>query len=128
MDADEEPTGGGSPLDDEEPTDDGPPQDEAKPDWWRKNERDRDRMDLPAYEPSQFEDGTYAHRVVSDLETTHGCSITFIGLNVQYPDSWAVWIDGERAFTVERSRNENGNTVYHVDAEEFRDRVAATVE
>jgi len=98
-----------------------------KPDWWRRNERARAAMDLPAYEPSRFEDGTYAHEVVADLEAEYGCTITFIGLNVSYPDDWAVRVDGERAFTVGRSRNENGNTIYHLDSETFRERVAAAV-
>ncbi|MFC6724591.1 hypothetical protein ACFQE1_09430 [Halobium palmae] len=100
---------------------------EGKPGWWRRNERDRAAMDLPPYEPPRFEDGSYVHEVVSALEAEHGCTVTFLGMNVRYPDDWGVRVDGERAFTVERSRNENGNTVYHVDAPTFRERVERAV-
>jgi len=101
--------------------------DGAKPEWWLRNERERERMDLPSYEPSRFEDGTYVHETVSELEANHGCTIRFIGVNVRYPDSWEVRVDGERAFTVERSRDENGNTKYHLDAAAFRSRVEDAV-
>jgi hypothetical protein len=101
---------------------------DPKPDWWVRNERERDQMDLPSYEPSRFENGTYVHEVVSALESEHDCVIRLIGMNVQYPDDWEVRVDGERAFTVDRSRDENGNTRYHVDAETFCERIAQAAE
>lgn len=102
--------------------------DEEKPDWWVKNERERASMDLPTYEPSRFDDGEYVHEVLAELEGAHGCEILFIGINVDYPDEWEVRIDGESAFTVDRSRNENGNTIYHVESDAFRDRVERSLE
>lgn len=100
---------------------------DAKPDWWLENERDRESMDLPAYEPPRFSDGTFVHEVVPALEAAHGCEIRFLGVNVSYPDDWEVRIDGERAFAVGRVRTEGGNTVYQLDADEFESRVEAAL-
>ncbi|WP_336024091.1 hypothetical protein [Halobellus salinisoli] len=102
--------------------------DRAKPDWWVRNERERERMDLPSYEPARFENGTYVHDVVSQLESRYDCTITVLGINTEYPDNWEVRVDGECAFTVDRSRDENGNTRYHLDAETFRERVERAIE
>ena len=102
--------------------------DGAKPDWWLRNEREREQMDLPSYEPAQFANGTYVHEVVSELESEHDCTITFLGVNTEYPDNWEVRVDGERAFTVGRSRDENGNTEYHLDADAFCDRIERIIE
>ena len=99
----------------------------TKPDWWVRNERDRSSMDLPSYEPATFADGEYVHTVVDELEAEYGCEVLLIGINVDYPDEWEVRIDGDPAFTVDRSRNENGNTVYHVESERFRDEVEAAL-
>lgn len=101
---------------------------ESKPDWWLENERDRESMDLPAYEPPRFADGTFVHDVVPALESSHGCEIRFLGVNVAYPDDWEVRIDGEPAFPVGRTRNEQGNTVYQLSADAFERKVAEAVE
>ena len=96
---------------------------ETKPDWWLANERDRASMDLPAYEPPRFADGVFVHEVVPEVESAHDCEIRFLGVNVSYPDDWEVRIDGQPAFSVGRTRNEQGNTVYRMDSDEFERRV-----
>lgn len=100
---------------------------EGKPAWWRANERLREEMALPPYRPSRFADDTYTHAVVAPLEAEHGCTIRFVGYRTEYPEDWAVWIDGDPAFPVGRHRDENGNTVYELSAEEFERRVEAAV-
>ena len=100
---------------------DGP--DEEKPDWWIANERDREAMDLPAYDPPRFEDGVYAHVVVSDLETTHDCEIVFLGMNVDWGDEWDVLVDRKPAFAIGRSRDDDGNTINLLDSGTFRERI-----
>ena len=113
----------GAELDEEvAPEDDTAPDElrEGRPDWWRENERLREAMDLPEYRPPRFSDGTYTHRVTGPLETEHGCRIQFAGVNTRYPEDWAVRIDGEPAFGIGRHRDEQGNTVYELAADEFR--------
>ena len=95
---------------------------EEKPEWWRRNERIRDEMDLPPYEPSRFRDGTYTHEVVEPLQAAHDCTVRFVGFE-GYPSDWEVRVDGEALFAVGRHRDDNGNTVYETDADEFRRRV-----
>ncbi|WP_254546890.1 hypothetical protein [Halomarina pelagica] len=99
---------------------------DGKPEWWRRNDRLRAEMELPPYEPSRFRDGTYAHEVVDPLEATHDCTLRFVGFG-GYPADWEVRADGETLFTIGRHRDDNGNTVYEVDAAEFRRRVTAAL-
>lgn len=100
---------------------------DEKPDWWRRNARLREEMELPRYDPPRFRDGVYTHSVVPELEQRYGCSIRFVGINTAYLDAWEVRVDGTTAFTVERRRDENGNTVYLLDAEEFVTRLESTL-
>ena len=98
-----------------------------RPDWWRENERLRAEMDLPEYRPPRFADGVYTHQVTEPLANEHGCRIQFVGMNTRYPEVWAVRIDGEPAFGIGRHRDEKGNTVYELSAEEFREAVGEAI-
>lgn len=98
---------------------------EEKPEWWVENEALREFLDLPSYTPPRFADGTYTHEVIPELEQEHDCKIQLIGVNVEYLDDWEVRIDEEPVDTIGHSRDENGNTVYEVDADRFREIVAA---
>lgn len=92
-----------------------------RPDWWEENEQLRLSMDLPAYEPPRFRDGVYTHTVVSKLENEENCTIRIVGIDVKYGDDWEAIVNGERALTMGRHRDANGNTVFEVSADEFRD-------
>lgn len=95
----------------------------GKPDWWRANEAAKAAFDLPAYDPPRFADGTYTHEVVPALESRFGCTICFLGIDPRYPEDWEVRIDGETAFSIERRRDDHGNTVYGIAAPAFERRV-----
>lgn len=99
-----------------------------KPDWWLANEADREAMDLPAYEPPRFADGTFVHEVVPVLEAELGVEVTLIGVNVDWGDEWEVRVDGDCAFTVGRSRDDGGNTHYQVGSATFERRVREATE
>lgn len=102
--------------------------DGGKPEWWVENELDRASLDLPEYEPPRFADGVFVHEVVGSLEADLDCEIRLIGVNVDWGDAWDVRVDGDRAFSVERDRDESGNTHYRVDAGTFERRVREHVE
>lgn len=96
----------------------------ATPGWWSRNATLRDELGIPGYEPPRFEDDTYAYVVVSDLESRLGCDIRFRSdVNPAYPDDWRVAIDGDDVIRVGRHRDENGNTVYELTADAFRERI-----
>lgn len=99
-----------------------------KPEWWLRNERDREALGLPEYDPPKFEDDMYVHETVDELEDEYDCSLQILGVGTDYLEEWEVRIDGETAFQIPRYRNENGNTVYRISATEFRSRVADAVE
>jgi len=80
-------------------------------------------MGLAEYRPPRFADGVYTHEVVDTLEEAHECRIQFIGVDPRYPDDWEVRINGNSAFGIGRHRDENGNTVYEMTAEAFREAV-----
>jgi len=96
---------------------------ENRPAWWERNERLREEMDLPPYRPPRFADGTFTHEVVPGLEDEFDCTIQFLGVNTVYPDNWEVHVDGDTFLSVGRVRDNDGNTVYKITADEFRARV-----
>lgn len=102
--------------------------DDGKPEWWVANELDRASLDLPAYEPPRFADGAFVHEVVGSLEAELDCEIRLIGVNVDWGDAWEVRVDGETAFSVDRDRDDGGNTHYRIDSGEFERRVREHVE
>ena len=97
--------------------------DPEDPSWVAENAALRERMDLPAYAPPQFEDGTPIHQVISELEATHDVSILLLGVDTEAFDPLEVRIDGEPAFDLDRTRTGDGNTVYLQTAADFRDAV-----
>lgn len=100
---------------------------DGRPSWWAENDRLREEMDLPPYEPSRFADGTYTYRVVERLEAEHDCALRFVALEPRYPDDWEVRADGERLFGIGRRRDEHGNTVYEMDVEAFERAIEETL-
>lgn len=44
-----------------------------------------------------------------------------LGINPEYPDEWQIRIDGQQVGVIKRRRDKNGNTVYKLTAEEFRE-------
>lgn len=96
-----------------------------QPDWWTENEELKEYLGLPPYDPPRFEDGTYLHDVVPDLEERFDCDVQLIGVNTEYLDDWEVRLDGTTAFEVGRRRDENGNTIFLTDPDRFCERVEA---
>lgn len=96
---------------------------DPRPEWWRKNDHLRAEMDLPKYSPPRFEDDGLAHEVTSSIERNHDCRIRFVGVNTTYPEEWEVRIDSQPAFFIGRYRDEEGNTVYEITSEAFREQV-----
>jgi len=94
-----------------------------RPEWWTTNRDLREELGLPEYEPSRLLDGAYAHEVVDELETTHGCEIDFVSRSPSYPSQWEVLVDGEPVATTTRERDERGNNVYQLSAADLRTRV-----
>lgn len=92
-------------------------------DWWIENEELREFLNLPPYKPPRFKDDEYTHAVVPALEEKYDCEIQFLGVNTEYLEDWEVRIDGEFNFWIGRRRDENGNTVYGMESEEFREKI-----
>ena len=90
-----------------------------KPDWWRDNETLREQMDLPPYQPPRFVDGVFLHTVVEKLEQSHNIDILLLGRDTRYGDDWVVSVDGSDVTSVGRHRDNNSNTVYELESEEF---------
>jgi hypothetical protein len=101
---------------------------EEKPDWWLENERIKDRMELPPYEPPRFIDGIYKHNVVHRLEREYDCTISFVGHDTQYPEDWEIRVNHEPVLEIGRRRDEDGNTVYLMTADQFRDEMRERLE
>lgn len=94
-----------------------------RPVWWRRNERLRETMGLPEYEPPKFKDGVYTHEITDDLKERYGCTIQFRGKNVRHTDDWTVLVNRKPLMSIGRRRNDSGNTIYQINSEEFRRKV-----
>ena len=102
---------------------------DEKPEWWMENEQLRREMDLGEYEPPRFEDDTYTHEVASELEDRYDCDIMFqSNLNPEYPEAWDICVDLRVAARIGRHRDENGNTVYEMAGDRFREIVTEYLE
>jgi hypothetical protein len=99
-----------------------------RPDWWDTNQNLRDRYSLPEYNAPRFKEGTYTYEVVSEIEDQYACDVRFIGINTRYPEDWEIRIDGDRVADIARRRDSDGNTVFEMTAEEFREVVEASFE
>lgn len=102
--------------------------DSEKPSWWRENERLKQKMDLPKYEPPRFRDGIYTHKVLSELEEQYDCKIDFAGKNTRYLDDWDVRINNKPISSIGRRRDDNGNTVYMISSQSFAEMVTEILE
>ena len=89
------------------------------PDWWIENQSIKLGMNLPAYDPPRFEDGTYTHTIVPVLEEELECEILFIGIDVRYLDDWEIRIDDTPVCEIKKYRTQEGNTIYGIDSEKF---------
>jgi len=87
--------------------------------------RFRDRYDLPPFRPPRFLDDTPVHPVVSALEAELGVEVTFVERDVG--SGWAVQLDGNHAFTVERQRDVATNVVVPISPSEFRGAVESAI-
>lgn len=99
-----------------------------RPEWWEKNQRLREEMELPDYEPPRFEDGVYTHEVITRIEGEYDCDIAFRAPCPHHPCEWEVRVDGECVGTTARRRTDRGNTVYRLSSRRFRDLVESAVE
>lgn len=102
--------------------------DESLPDWWEKNQKIRESMDLPKYQPPRFKDGIYTHKIISDLEDELGATPEFRGYDTRYPDDFSVVLEGDNIFKVKRKRNNKGNTIYEITSDKFKKKVIKYVE
>jgi hypothetical protein len=90
-----------------------------RPEWWKKNERLREEMGLPDYEPPMFSDGVFTHTIVPQLEEKHGCSIMFRSKQPCYPCQWEIHVDGRCVASTARRRTNAGNTIYQLSSTAF---------
>lgn len=98
------------------------------PDWWRRAVEEFREYGLKPYHPPTFEDGTYKHRVVDELEERLGVDVDFVGTGVSVSDAWTVRVDNSSVGTIERHRDSGGYSVYEMESDEFREWILGHVE
>lgn len=90
------------------------------PDWWQEAVEEFRQYGLRPYRPPRFQDGTLRHDVVDELEDELDADIRFVGIDTRYGDDWTVMVDGTAVGTVPRRRDQDGFTVFEMNADEFR--------
>lgn len=96
---------------------------EQLPVWWSDAVEEFQEHDLPAYRPPRFADDVMTPPVVERLQSEYDAEIRFMGVGVEYRDSWGVYIDDEQIFTVGREREPAGYTRYQVTSDAFERKV-----
>lgn len=90
------------------------------PPWWDENVAIREELDLPGYDAPTFQDGTYVHTVVEELESRHGTHIQLVDPSPSRDSEWEIRVDGHPIETVGRTRDGSANTVFSITASAFR--------
>lgn len=98
-----------------------------EPPWIEKNNALRRKLGLPEYKPPRFIDGNPTHAIVKHIENKYGCSIYFVGVNTKYPQDWEIWVENKCIMELERRRDSNGNVIYNISQEEFRQCVEGNI-
>ena len=93
----------------------------AYPAGWVEQVRFRARYELPPFRPPRFSDGTRVGDAVDAREAEFGVEIGFAATDVE--EGWWVEIDDERAFRIDRYRDDAANTVIETTDGEFARRV-----
>jgi hypothetical protein len=89
------------------------------PDWWREAvERFREHGMRP-YRPPRFADDALVPPTVADLESELGVSVELRSTESGPHPGWALWVDGERVATLDRSREADGHTAYGLSRVSF---------
>ncbi|WP_049986449.1 hypothetical protein [Halobellus rufus] len=96
-----------------------------RPEWWDQNSELREELGLPEYEPSRFTDGTYVHEVVEEIESEYGMSVDLVSEDPSYPSQWVIRLGGTACVSVVRRRDDRGNNVYQISADEVRRQIDA---
>ncbi|MFD1562550.1 hypothetical protein ACFR99_03100 [Haloarchaeobius amylolyticus] len=96
---------------------------EQLPVWWSDAIEEFQEHDLPAYRPPRFADDVLTPPVVDRLQSEYGAEIRFMGVGVEYRDSWGVYVGDEQIFTVDREREPAGYTRYQVTSDAFEQKV-----
>lgn len=97
----------------------------AYPSGWVEQVQFRKRYDLPPFRPPRFADGTRVREAVETLEAEFDVEIEFTSADVE--EGWWVEIDRERAFTIDRYRDDAANTVIETTAGDFEGRIRETI-
>lgn len=93
----------------------------AYPAGWVEQVRFRERYDLPPFRPPRFRDGTRVGDTVDALEAEFDVEIGFAATDIE--EGWWVELGGERAFRIDRYRDDAANTVIETTDEAFARRV-----
>lgn len=89
------------------------------PEWWVEAIEEFREHDLPAYQPPRFADDVLTPPVIERLEAEYDAEIRFMGVGVEYRDTWGVYVDGEQICTVDREREPAGYTRYQIQSDAF---------
>jgi len=89
------------------------------PDWWRRNIEEFWTHDMRPYHPPRFESGEFTPPVIGRLEEELGVDIMFRTTAPAVDEAWELLVDGEVVETVDRHRDADGFTQYHLDSGEF---------
>lgn len=91
-------------------------------DGWVEQAQFREQYDLPPFRPPRFVDDNPVHPAVERLEADLDTELTFISPEGAH-DDWHLAIDGERALTIDRYRDDAANTIVGMTAATFASQV-----
>lgn len=98
------------------------------PEWWQENIQEFEKHNMRPYRPPQFLNGEPVPETISELEEEYAIDIRIRNESPKEGQKWGIWIDGEFVSDIDRHRDGDGYTEYHLNQHEFRTLVQKKLE
>lgn len=98
------------------------------PDWWRENIQEFSAYGMRPYRPPRFSDGEFTPEIINSLEEQLEITIWIRSIDPQKGGSWQIWVNEEPVTSINRTREPEGFSKYHIDSEEFETIIREQVE
>lgn len=89
------------------------------PEWWRENIEQFREHGMRPYRPPRFGDDELVPELTQALEAELGVPVRIRSIDPHTSGEWKIWVDDRPVHPVERTREPEGFTRYHLDSATF---------
>lgn len=100
---------------------------DSYPAWWRRNIEEFRRFGLRPYRPPRFLDEELTTEVIDDLESELSVEIRLRTTDPSVDHDWEIWIGDECVSPIEKRREGEAYSEYHMESSTFRELIRSHV-